>query len=122
MHRRKIKEVDDDMQALLDDEEDEEGDELNYNESLKNIVNDRTVPVKAISFAIILFIMGFFFLGLGIMILTGYYETDGEDERGWPLIIIGLITFLPGSWATTIAICSYFKIEGWSYSELPKFA
>ena len=42
-------------------------------------------------------------------------------DRTWPLIIIGLIMFIPGAYHTRIAFHAYQGYEGFSFEDIPEF-
>lgn len=78
------------------------------------------IPWKAVSFAAVLLIAGTVLLILGIMVVTGYIDTKYSD-RMWPMIILGILMFIPGSYHTRIAYYAYKKVPGYSFDDIPEF-
>ena len=77
-------------------------------------------PLKSILLATVLTIAGIIMLILGIMLLTGYIETEHWD-RGYPLVVLGLVTFAPGSYVMTLTYCAFRGYPGYSYSMIPDY-
>ena len=42
-------------------------------------------------------------------------------DRTWPLIIIGLIMFIPGAYHVRIAFNAYRGYSGFSFEDIPEF-
>jgi hypothetical protein len=105
----------------------------------------KTVPVKAVVLAVILFLIGSLMLILGSLLLTGYLPTDYKyvvqmwiesiigpryslwvgmmlhRDRGIPLIVLGSITFLPGFYYVRLAYYAWRGYRGYDYSLIPTF-
>jgi hypothetical protein len=57
---------------------------------------NKKVPWKSISYAVGLFVMGTVLLLCGCLIHIGKVDNDKYGDRLWPLIIFGLLMFIPG--------------------------
>lgn len=76
------------------------------------------VPMKAIALAIMLFLVGSSFLSLGCLIVTGIVG-NSKDGQGFVLIVIGSLTFIPGSYHTWLAYNAHKGRRGFSYTDIP---
>ena len=56
----------------------------------------RKVPWKSILYAVGLFVMGTALLLCGCLIHVGKVDNEKYGDRLWPLIIFGLLMFIPG--------------------------
>ena len=54
------------------------------------------VPWKAISYAVILLLIGTILLTIGCLIVTGHIDQEKHNERFWPMILLGALMFIPG--------------------------
>lgn len=70
----------------------------------------RFIPYGTIAFGLALLFTGIILLSLASVNLNGNWI---------PLLILGLVTFLPGSYVSTIAWGSYRKWKGYSFDQLP---
>jgi hypothetical protein len=57
----------------------------------------RGTPWKSIFLAIALFVVGIILLLCGSLIHVGHVDNDKYGDRLWPLIIFGLLMFIPGT-------------------------
>lgn len=57
---------------------------------------------------------------MGFLIITGHIDSKYSD-RMWPLIILGIIAFIPGSYHIRIAYLSFMKRPGYSFENIPEF-
>ncbi|XP_062509941.1 transmembrane protein 230-like isoform X1 [Corticium candelabrum] len=76
------------------------------------------VPVKAIGLAVMLFLVGSVLLILGSLLATGVVGIS-DHWRGYTLIVIGSLTFIPGSYHSWLAYNTYMGRRGFSYSDIP---
>ncbi|XP_070539710.1 transmembrane protein 230-like [Ptychodera flava] len=78
------------------------------------------VPVKAIALAMFLFLLGSILIIVGAMLLSGYIDAKYSD-RTWPVLIIGALLFIPGSYHVRLAYYAYKGYRGYSYEDIPDF-
>ncbi|XP_008322879.1 transmembrane protein 230a [Cynoglossus semilaevis] len=78
------------------------------------------VPYKAIALAVFLFLIGSLLIIFGALLLTGTIEVE-HSERTIPVIIIGILVFLPGFYHLRIAYYAYKGFRGYSYDDIPDF-
>ena len=71
--------------------------------------------IKTLLAAIILFVIG------SVLLYFGVKDFNTDRERSLPLIILGSITFIPGSYATTIFIGSFLGWRGYNFETLPSY-
>ncbi|XP_040564157.1 transmembrane protein 230 [Lepeophtheirus salmonis] len=77
-----------------------------------------SIPWKSIGFATFLFLVG------GLCIVSGsliQFRTLEEDDRIWPLIIIGCLMFIPGSYHVYIAFRALIGSPGYNFDDYAKF-
>ncbi|XP_041089262.1 transmembrane protein 230-like [Polyodon spathula] len=78
------------------------------------------VPYKAIALATILFLIGSLLITIGALLLSGYINVTNND-RTWPVLIIGILVFLPGFYHLRIAYYASKGYRGYSYEDIPDF-
>ncbi|XP_019750439.1 transmembrane protein 230-like isoform X1 [Hippocampus comes] len=78
------------------------------------------VPYKAIALAVFLFSVGSLLVIFGALLLSGTIEVEHPD-RTIPVIIIGLLVFLPGFYHLRIAYYAAKGYRGYSYDDIPDF-
>ncbi|KAG7476356.1 hypothetical protein MATL_G00082020 [Megalops atlanticus] len=78
------------------------------------------VPYKAIALAAFLFLIGSFLIIIGALLLAGYIEVTHPD-RTIPVLIIGILVFLPGFYHLRIAYYASKGYRGYSYDDIPDF-
>ncbi|XP_042365754.1 transmembrane protein 230a [Plectropomus leopardus] len=78
------------------------------------------VPYKAIALAIFLFLIGSLLIIFGALLLSGTIQVEHPD-RTIPVIIIGLLVFLPGFYHLRIAYYAAKGYRGYSYDDIPDF-
>ncbi|CAF0823849.1 unnamed protein product [Rotaria sp. Silwood1] len=76
------------------------------------------IPIYGIILATVLFLLGSLMITLGSLILTGYIQTQHTD-RSWPLILIGLLVFLPGFYHIRIAYWAWKGDKNFSFADIP---
>ncbi|KAK3565843.1 hypothetical protein QTP86_015825 [Hemibagrus guttatus] len=79
------------------------------------------VPYKAIALAAVLFLIGSVLITIGALLLAGYFEVQDHRERTIPVLIIGILVFLPGFYHLRIAYYAYKGYRGYSYDDIPDF-
>ncbi|XP_049724780.1 transmembrane protein 230 isoform X1 [Elephas maximus indicus] len=78
------------------------------------------IPYKAIALATVLFLIGAFLIIIGSLLLAGYISKGGAD-RAVPVLIIGILVFLPGFYHLRIAYYASKGYRGYSYDDIPDF-
>lgn len=78
------------------------------------------VPWKSIVMAVVLCIMGTVLLIFGALLVAGKFDSK-HNEKMWPIIILGVILFLPGFYHVRIAVYAYSGFEGYSYDDIPDY-
>ncbi|XP_071209355.1 transmembrane protein 230-like [Salvelinus alpinus] len=78
------------------------------------------VPYKAIALATGLFLIGSLLITIGALLLAGYFEVTHAD-RTMPVLIIGILVFLPGFYHLRIAYYASKGYRGYSYDDIPDF-
>eukprot|EP00041_Stephanoeca_diplocostata_P020185 m.447047 g.447047 ORF g.447047 m.447047 type:complete len:117 (-) comp21499_c0_seq6:1686-2036(-) len=77
-----------------------------------------TVPYRAILFASTLFFFGSVFLIFGSCLYTGTIVTH-DPERWLPMLVIGALMFIPGSYHTYLAYKAWRGDYGYSFDDIP---
>ncbi|EOY03547.1 Uncharacterized protein TCM_018661 isoform 1 [Theobroma cacao] len=77
------------------------------------------IPWKSIALAVILLCLGSLLLFLSFFILTGHM--GGEKSQAYGLLILGILTFLPGFYETRIAYYSWRGAEGYRFASIPDY-
>ncbi|KAL6114480.1 tmem230 [Pungitius sinensis] len=78
------------------------------------------VPYKAIALATVLFLIGSLLIVIGSLLLAGYFGVTHSD-RTVPVLIIGILVFLPGFYHLRIAYYASKGYRGYSYDDIPDF-
>uniref|UniRef100_A0A8D1N539 Transmembrane protein 230 n=1 Tax=Sus scrofa TaxID=9823 RepID=A0A8D1N539_PIG len=78
------------------------------------------IPYKAIALATVLFLISAFLIIIGSLLLAGYISKGGAD-RAVPVLIIGILVFLPGFYHLRIAYYASKGYRGYSYDDIPDF-
>jgi len=78
------------------------------------------VPYKAIGLAVILFVAGSVLIILGSLLLSGHIDAKYAD-RTWPLLILGFIMFIPGSYHVRLAYYAWKGYDGYSFDDIPEY-
>ncbi|XP_003376860.1 conserved hypothetical protein [Trichinella spiralis] len=67
------------------------------------------IPWKAIILATLLFVFGTILIIIGALLLAGFCDPKYND-RTWPVLILGLLMFIPGLYHLRIA---YYAFKGY---------
>ncbi|XP_061673486.1 transmembrane protein 230b [Syngnathoides biaculeatus] len=78
------------------------------------------VPYKAIALATVLFLIGSLLIVIGSLLLTGYFGVT-DNDRSIPVLVIGVLVFLPGIYHLRIAYYAWKGYPGYSYDDIPDF-
>lgn len=78
------------------------------------------IPWKAIFLAGLLFVGGTVMLIVGSLIVSGHIDSKYAD-RMWPVIILGILMFIPGAYHVRVAILAHRKVPGYSFDDIPEF-
>lgn len=79
------------------------------------------VPYKSIILAALLFFIGTILLVVGSLLVTGSIIPAEYADRTIPVLILGVIAFLPGSYHTYLAWAAFRQYHGYSYQDIPSF-
>ncbi|CAI5666442.1 unnamed protein product [Oreochromis niloticus] len=81
------------------------------------------IPYKAIALAIFLFLIGSLLIIFGALLLAEIIpvEVSLHPDRTIPVIIIGILVFLPGFYHLRIAYYAAKGYRGYSYDDIPDF-
>ncbi|XP_063067474.1 transmembrane protein 230a isoform X2 [Engraulis encrasicolus] len=78
------------------------------------------VPYKAIALATFLFLIGSLLIVIGGLLLSGYIQVS-DPNRTIPVLIIGVLVFLPGFYHLRIAYYASKGYRGYSFDDIPDF-
>lgn len=78
------------------------------------------VPWKSVTLASLLFVGGIVLLVMGSLVVSGTIDTKYAD-RMWPMIILGVLMFIPGAYHVRIAYLAYRRVPGYSFDDIPEF-
>ena len=79
------------------------------------------VPWKGVLYACVLFLGGTTLLTIGCLIVTGHIDQEKHSERFWPLILLGALMFIPGSYHTYFAYKAFTGDPDWRFEDFPDF-
>ena len=77
------------------------------------------VPWKAIVLAMLLLVMGTVLTTVGGLILTGYIVDPRYADKYIPMLVIGILTFIPGSYHVYLAYYAWMEAPGYSFEHIP---
>jgi len=80
---------------------------------LRQARGEEDIPWRPVLTALLLFFIGSIFWPLGI------YTIFSDYDKGVALISIGVITFIPGSFATFYFVQAFRGAPGWKYKHMP---
>ncbi|KAF9573026.1 hypothetical protein EC968_009076 [Mortierella alpina] len=76
-------------------------------------------PLKSIVLASILLVLGVIGLVIGALLKVGILSSPDWLDKGTPLLILGALCFIPGSYHVGLAYYAYKEYEGYSFSHIP---
>ena len=79
------------------------------------------VPYKSIGTAFALFVVGAILIVVGSLLLTGFFFDKKYADRTWPVLTLGILTFLPGFYHLRIAILAWLQYPGYSFEDIPSY-
>lgn len=79
------------------------------------------IPWKAIGVAFGLLFVGSTLIIIGSFLLAGYIDEKYKD-RTWPVLVLGILTFLPGFYHIRIAYYSWMGYPGYSFDDILVYA
>jgi len=79
------------------------------------------IPWRGICLSLFLLGSGVALLGTLFTGLMGYIEDFNRKERVVPLTILGLMTFIPGSYHSYIILMAAMGVRGYSWEDIPEF-
>ncbi|KAF8786005.1 transmembrane protein 230-like isoform X2 [Argiope bruennichi] len=78
------------------------------------------MPWGGIILAIFLFIAGSLLITFASLLFAGHF--DGQHTEGaWPLLILGILMFIPGVYHVRIAYLAYRGYPGYVFDDIPDF-
>ncbi|XP_042487914.1 transmembrane protein 230 [Macadamia integrifolia] len=77
------------------------------------------IPWKSIALALFLLCLGVMLLFLSFFIFTGHM--GGDRSQAYGLLMLGILTFLPGFYETRVAYYSWRGAKGYRFSSIPNY-
>ncbi|KAK3805663.1 MAG: hypothetical protein JOS17DRAFT_614801 [Linnemannia elongata] len=77
------------------------------------------IPWKSIVLAVVLLVIGVVGLTIGSLLKVGILTSPDWLDKGTPLLILGALCFIPGSYHVGLAYYAYQEYEGYSFSHIP---
>ncbi|CAI9168871.1 unnamed protein product, partial [Rangifer tarandus platyrhynchus] len=78
------------------------------------------IPHKGTALATVLFLIGAFLIIIGSLLLAGCISKGGPDGPV-PVLIVGILVFLPGFYHLCITYYASKGYWGYSYDDIPDF-
>ncbi|KAI8125861.1 hypothetical protein FF38_09460 [Lucilia cuprina] len=78
----------------------------------------RKFPWKTILFILFFFVAGATCLTFSILVSSGVFNEKYAD-RAWPLLILGILMFIPGGYYGYILLCIFLKRDGFTVEDIP---
>ncbi|XP_019626732.1 PREDICTED: transmembrane protein 230-like, partial [Branchiostoma belcheri] len=79
------------------------------------------IPYRAIGLATVLFLLGTALLTVGSLLLAGVYIDPQYSDRTWPVLLLGLLVFIPGGYHVFIAYNAWRGVKGYSFDDIPEY-
>ncbi|XP_028764717.1 transmembrane protein 230-like [Neltuma alba] len=77
------------------------------------------VPWKSIALALFLLFLGTTLLVISFFVFTGHM--GGERSQAYGLLVLGILSFLPGFYETRTAYYAWRGAKGYSFSAIPAY-
>ncbi|XP_043718821.1 transmembrane protein 230 [Telopea speciosissima] len=77
------------------------------------------IPWKSIALALFLLFLGVMLLFLSFFIFTGHM--GGDRSQAYGLLMLGILTFLPGFYESRVAYYSWRGAKGFRFSSIPNY-
>mmetsp|Transcript_39384 Transcript_39384/g.70570 ORF Transcript_39384/g.70570 Transcript_39384/m.70570 type:complete len:108 (+) Transcript_39384:268-591(+) len=74
------------------------------------------VPYQTIGLAVALLVAGVLLLLIGAF----QFKSSGKNDKGWGLVTLGTLTFIPGFHQTRIAYYAARGRRGYSFNDMPQ--
>lgn len=94
-------------------------DQDNYHDD-QFIESPPKLPLKSIALSIFLFIIGSVLLTMAGLVMGGFFG-ETPDASATPLIILGVLTFLPGFYHVRLAYYAWKGYHGYSFDDIPSY-
>ncbi|VDK44074.1 unnamed protein product [Anisakis simplex] len=78
------------------------------------------IPWKALLLAGVLFVIGLILILSSLLMFSGIVETSHRD-RILPILVLGVIMFIPGAYHVRIAYHAFKGDRGFSFDDIPDF-
>ncbi|GIY13690.1 transmembrane protein 230 [Caerostris darwini] len=78
------------------------------------------MPWGGIILAVFLFLSGSLLIALSSLLFTGHLNGQ-YSEGAWPLLILGILMFIPGVYHVRIACFAYRGYPGYVFDDIPDF-
>ncbi|XP_075152086.1 transmembrane protein 230 [Haematobia irritans] len=79
---------------------------------------ERKFPWKTVLFILFFFVAGATCLTCSILVSSGFTNEKYAD-RAWPLLILGILMFIPGGYYGYILLCICLKRDGFTVEDIP---
>ena len=83
------------------------------------LTQERNLPPKTTLCALFMLIGGTIFLITGTVIFLS--ESRKIGDRGFSMILLGSLMFIPGSYASAVLYGAYRGWDGYDYSQIPSY-
>lgn len=77
------------------------------------------IPWKSIALALFLLALGSVLLCLSFFVFTGHMA--GDQSQAYGLLLLGILSFLPGFYETRVAYYSWRGARGYTFASIPDY-
>ncbi|XP_033633159.1 transmembrane protein 230-like [Asterias rubens] len=78
------------------------------------------IPWRSIGVACLLLAMGTTLLTIGALLVSGHIDNKHSD-RMWPVLILGMLLFIPGFYHVRLALYAFRGYRGYSFEDIPDY-